>query len=177
VQVNSRGRLAALTAGILIIVALTIPGVSAADTGVTIEPAFSQGATVNVASVTFQTKLLVNVALDVSCDPFVERGWDGQPTGNTTTAGSLGGSVQLLQAQGRSIAHGYGSIGQFNVGSPVTCDGSTFRVVVAVVAQDLPLKRGDALVGAYIGASASVPCCSNWTFDSASSGAVAVRIR
>lgn len=173
-----RHRLVALTTGMLLMAALAGPGIAAADTiGTSIEPAFSNNATVEVAAVTFQSKLLVNVTLNVSCEPLVELDWSGQPTGNTTTDGRLGGSVQLLQAQGRAIAHGFGSINILNDGIPVTCDGSTFQTNVAVVSQDLPFKRGDALAGVFVGTQPDVPCCSNWRGGAASTGPVQVRIR
>jgi hypothetical protein len=177
-SVSLRGRFRGFLAASLVAISLAAPLSAYAATGG--GGPYSNGATVSIASASFESKLLVTVTLDVSCDPFVERDWNGTPTGNTTVQGRIGGIVDLMQAQGRTIAHasGYLTIDPMTQGGmPVTCDGSTFEVPVAVVAQDLPLRRGDALIQASVSMGANVPCCSNWSIDQANSGYLTVKIR
>ncbi len=136
------------------------------------------GATVSVVSARFVNKLVVSVTVEMSCQPFAELDWDGTPTGNTTTAGSIAGSVDLLQAQGRTIAHGNGRLNpETQQGSLVTCDGTAFRMDVPVVAQDYPLRRGDAVVFVDVAIYPVVTCCNQWTYDGITAGPIAVKIR
>ncbi|MEO5941260.1 MAG: hypothetical protein ABIZ72_09685 [Candidatus Limnocylindrales bacterium] len=169
-----RGRSRAIAFGALVAVALAAPGaVSANTTG----GGGGAGATVNVVAVTFANKLVVDVTLDITCQPFVQFDWSGVPTGVTTTSGTIVGNVSLMQAQGRTIAHASGSINPPTQNGPaVTCDGSTFRVTVPVVAQDLPLRRGAAVVTAEIAMYPTVPCCDSWSVDSINLGPTSVKI-
>ncbi len=166
-----RGRIRIVAIGALVALALAAPGaVSAATPGGT-------GATVNIVSATFANKLVVNVTLEITCQPFVQLDWSGVPTGVTSTSGTIAGQVSLMQAQGRTIAHASGGINPpTQTGPEVTCDGSTFRVTVPLQAQDLPLRRGAAVISATVAMYPNVPCCDPWTMDAANVGPLSVRI-
>ncbi len=171
---GTRGRLCALVAAGIVAFAFAAPVAVSANTG---GGGGSSGAPVSVISATFANKLVVNVTLEVTCQPFAQLNFDGTPTGTTSTSGTIVGVVDLLQAQGRTIAHATGSINPPTQSGPlVTCDGSAFRVTVPVLAQDLPLRRGAAVVSVTIGMSPSVPCCDPWSSDFAGAGPVAVKI-
>ena len=102
-----------------------------------------RGVVVDVEGATFNNKLMATIAVRVTCDPITYFDWNlGQEV--TTTAGVLAGTGQLLQAQGRSIASASG----FSPRTDVTCDGSTVNhTSVQLLAENLPLKRGDSVVG------------------------------
>ena len=140
--------------GLLAAVALTllIPATAFADTGgpgAVIAPAASNGATAWIEGVTFNNKLLATIRVGLVCDELTYFDWETYEE-VTTTEGFAYADGQLLQAQGRSIASAFGSAYRM----PVTCDGSTVNdVAIQVYAQTLPLKRGDALVGASVWAT------------------------
>lgn len=127
--------------------ALVIPSTVLADTGGPgITPRASYGATADIEGVSLDGKLMATIRIAVRCDQLTYFNWE---TGEqvTTTTGSLSGSGQLLQAQGRSIASATGFSGQ----QVATCDGSTVNhLSIQVIAQNLPLKRGEALAGASV---------------------------
>jgi len=158
--------------------ALAWPTTVSADPYGDISTAYSDGAGVDVVEVTFENKLVASVVLALRCDAF-DHDWAGEPL-EPSFDGHLYGWVELMQAQGRRIAHASGTIqpsgGAMNSPGPaVVCDGSTFQITVQVVSQDLPLRRGAAVVGADIGMNSST-CCS-YQGNSAASGPVEVRIR
>jgi hypothetical protein len=149
--------------------ALVIPSTVLADTGGPgISPRFGRGATADVERVTLDNKLMATIQVAVTCDEIRYFDWEIYDW-VTTTSGTLSAGGQLLQAQGRSIASAIGYSGQV----PVTCDSSTLNhVSVQVIAQNLPLKRGDALVGATVEIFAG-----EGSGGSASTGPVAVKLR
>ena len=163
-RARSLGLIAALVMG------LAIPASALADTGggSAIDPRSSNGATTDITGVTLNNKLMATISFRVTCDPITYFDYEtGQEV--TTTEGHLGGAGALLQAQGRSIATANGYLPQ----ADVTCDGSTINSLsVAVIAQSLPLKRGEALVGVNVYINAG-----DFSGDSASTGPTSVKLR
>lgn len=138
-----RGRSLALVGAALAV--LLVPGVAMADTGggTTIGPRVERGASVDVQGASLDSKLSATVRFTVVCDPITYFNWDTYEE-VTTTDGRLGADATLLQAQGRSIAVAIG----YATPIDIVCDGTTVNHATAsVIAQNLPLKRGDALVG------------------------------
>ncbi|TAK01036.1 MAG: hypothetical protein EPO36_06735 [Chloroflexota bacterium] len=184
---RSSSRLRRVTTSAAFALAIAFPSSALADANGGIEPAYSTGATVSILSTSFDNKLMATVELEITCDPFpLIDPYTGEPTGPTTQPGRIYGEILLMQAQGRSIAHAAGILragdsGGMYQGLPVTCDGVTAQqFVVAVIAQDLPLKRGAAVMGVVVRMSATEtpPCCSGWFgSNAASTGPVSVKLR
>lgn len=148
--VGRRGRSLALVGAALAV--LLVPGVALADTGggTTIGPRYERGATVDIEGASLDSRLLATIRIAVVCDPITYYDWETWEQ-LTTTDGRLSGDATLLQAQGRSIATAVGYVAAV----PVTCDGTTVNhATVSVVAQNLPLRRGDALAGVSVWVSA-----------------------
>jgi hypothetical protein len=142
----------ALALALALAAAIALPAAASAATGgVTIYPRIdTRGVVVDIEGATLNNRLMATIAFRVTCDEITYFDWDTYEE-VTTTAGRLSAGGQLLEAQGRSIASASGYAGQ-----DVTCDGSTVNhVLVQVLAENLPLKRGDAVAGidADIGAA------------------------
>ena len=125
---------------------MLVPGIAFAAEGgggTTIGPRIENGATVDIVGASLESKLMATIRFTVVCDPITYFDWETYQE-FTTEVGRLSADVTLLQAQGRSIATAVG----FSSAVTLTCDGATVNhATVSVVAQNLPLKRGDALAG------------------------------
>jgi hypothetical protein len=134
----------ALAIAIATVIAAPAAVFAATGGGGTIYPRIdNRGVVVDIEGATFNNKLMATITFRVTCDPITYFDWDLYQE-VTTTAGVLSGTGQLLQAQGRSIASASGFSPQTNV----TCDGSTvYHASVQVLADNLPLRRGDAVAG------------------------------
>lgn len=166
-----RGRMRAFGLLAALVVALVVPATVFADEpgGPGIEPWASQGATADIEGVTLNSRLMATINVAVVCDELTYFNWETWEE-YTTTDGVVYAGGQLLQAQGRSIASASG----FARRAAVTCDGSTVNhVAVQVIAESLPLRRGDALVGVSLSVYASG---GEGDGAYASSGPVAVKL-
>ena len=124
---------------------LLVPGIAFADEGggTTIGPRIENGATIDIEGATLNSKLMATIRFTVVCDPITYFDWETYQE-FTTEVGRLSADATVLQAQGRSIATAVG----FSSAVALTCDGVTVNHATAsVVAQNQPLKRGDALAG------------------------------
>jgi len=142
---NPGRRIRAFGLAVALVAALAIPAAALAATGGgdTIQPRMAGPVVVDVEGVTLNDKLLATIQFRLTCNEITYYDWElGQDV--TTTEGRLFASGQLIQAQGRSIASASG----FGARTDVTCDGSTVNhLAVQVIAGNLPLRRGAALIG------------------------------
>ena len=168
-RVVSRGRLILL--GVALSAALAVPTAAFADTtggGVIPGPA-SNGATIELGGGALVARVVVNVRVSFTCDPFLVYDWD-TGTEVPTTHGSLENLYAVVvQASGRTINSGSSDTS----GGDVTCDGTTANVrTLAIVADTSPWKSGAAVAGA----SAFVSSPDFNTSHYASTGAIAIKI-
>jgi hypothetical protein len=137
-------------AGGLLAIALAVPGAVSADTtggAPSIPPAQSRDATIQVASVSVTAKVVANVTIRFTCQPFQVFDWETGQTIETTAGHIEGGGATVIQAQGRTIAWGQAEL----FGGAAVCDGATVNAVtVPVTAAVAPWKAGTAVVGASI---------------------------
>ena len=132
--------------------------------------------TVRVGEPELSARVLVNVPVFVSCSPFDASLTLFQETVN----------VIVEQAAGKDIAQGSGFLGSPVSGSlPYPCDGAEHEVAVSVLASPMgpPFHGGPAVVSAFAGATAGIPCFPGSTTcfigtssQSASSGPTVVRM-
>jgi hypothetical protein len=156
----------------MLAVALAVPATVSADTtsgAPSIQPALSRDATIQVTSVTVTAKVIANVTIAFTCQPFEAFDWETGETIETTVGRIEGGQMVVIQAQGRTIAWGEGQA----FGGNATCDGSTVNTLsTPVTAVVSPWKVGTAVVGATI----HVVNENGSDVDYASSGPVTVRL-
>jgi hypothetical protein len=168
---RSRGLRALVATGILA-AGLALPASTFADTtggAPPIQPAFSHDATITGVSVTVTAKLIANVTVSFTCQPFQSYDWNTGETIETTAGHFEGGGATVIQAQGRSVA--WGQVDLF--GQDATCDGTTVNQVAApVTASTAPWKNGSAVVGASVQLSDATFSDS----DYASSGPIVVKL-
>jgi hypothetical protein len=169
-SIRRRGRLLLLSGAL--VAALALPGVVSAATGSetpSIAPASSRDATISVGSLSVTGKVIVNVRLDVICQPFQSYDWNTGETTETTDGSVEFGSVTVLQAQGRTI-----DWGSTEWGGSAVCDGTTVNTyTIPVTASLSPWRNGAAVVGA------SVYIADRTSFqdsDAANTGPVEVRL-
>jgi hypothetical protein len=157
----------------VLVAGLALPTAVLADTtggAPPIQPAFARNATIRVTSVAVTAKLIANIAITYTCQPFQVYDWETGQTIETTVGHIEGGQGVVIQAQGRSIAWGQSSD---IFGGTAVCDGSTANSmsfpVTAVVS---PWKSGTAVVGASI----YLVDDNGQTSDFASTGPITVRL-
>jgi len=143
-------RLQGLVAVGILAAGLALPASAFADTtggAPPIQPAFSRDATITGVSVSVTAKLIANVTVSFTCQPFQTYDWNTGETIETTAGHFEGGGATVIQAQGRTVA--WGQVELF--GQTVTCDGTTInRVTAPVTASTAPWKSGSAVVGATV---------------------------
>ena len=170
-RLPSRGLRALVATGVLA-AGLALPAAAFADTtggAPPIQPAFSHDATITGVSVTVTAKLVANVTVSFTCQPFQTYDWNTGQTVETTVGHFEGGGATVIQAQGRTVA--WGQVELF--GQAATCDGTTVnRVAAPVTASTSPWKHGSAVVGASVQLSDD----SFSDSDYASSGPIVVRL-
>jgi hypothetical protein len=153
-------------------VAVAAPAAVSADTtsgAPSIQPAWTRDATIQVKSVMVSAKVIANVTVAFTCQPFQTYDWQTGETVETTVGRIEGGQVTVIQAQGRTIAWGQADL----FGGAATCDGSTLNMLtVPVTAAVAPWKVGTAVVGAWV----HVTDETGSDADSASSGPITVRL-
>lgn len=147
-----------------------LPAAVYADTGnggISIAPRDADDVIVDISGARLDSRLMATISFRVTCEEITYFDWElGQEV--TTTAGRLFADAFLAQAQGRSIATAAGAMH----GVDVTCDGATVnQLAIQVIAQSLPLKRGDALAGVatFVGAGEGE--------DHGASGPTSLRLR
>ena len=121
-SIGRRGRLL-LGAGALVTV-LALPGAALADTtgpAPTVYPAFSNGSTIQVIGGTVTGRLIANVHVTFTCDPFLVYDWETGTEVETTQGFVEFSRVVVLQVSGRTINFGEA---EFSEGD-VVCDGTT----------------------------------------------------
>ena len=131
---------------------LALPATASADTGAqppTIFPAESRGATISVSTTaTVTARLIANVHVEFTCEPFEMFDWDTGQTVLSSDARIEFAAVEVLQVSGRTI--NFGSNDFFATGAAV-CDGVTLnKANGAVAAQVVPWKSGTAIAGARV---------------------------
>ncbi len=165
-------RLRALIVSGALLACFALPGVASADTsGVTIQPAASRGATIELGStIRITSKVMATFEIRFTCDPLLVYDWETGET-HSSTDGRFGyGSAVLIQAQGRSIASASAEV---YGGDAVLCDGTTVHTrTVSVLASTLPWKAGSAIAGV----SVSIEDTDGQTNDWATSGPVQVKL-
>jgi hypothetical protein len=169
-SIGRRARLVVLASAL--VGALALPAAVSADTtgpAPSIAPAGSRDATVTVVGIDVVGKVVASVRFDVVCQPFESRDWSTGETYQSTEGSIEFNEVVLLQAQGRAVDFGVGSLF-----GRATCEGTTVNhLVVALTAQVAPWRNGSAVVGVQIYLA---DLASFQDFDFASSGPVAVRL-
>lgn len=147
-SVGRRGRLLIAAASIALV--LAVPATVSADTTQsppTIFPAEGRGATIELSGGSVIGRLVANVRVSFTCDPFLVYDWETGTEVESTVGRLEFGAVTILQASGRTI--NYGEVSLF--GGDVVCDGSAVNVrEVGVVANVVPWKNGTAVAGARV---------------------------